>query len=478
MQTEPWQSLLTSSSQLQQMWPAAQDSTVVSLLTRFEARQFIHVTSSNNEASGRPHVLQYLLPRFRLEFHLAEGADELASVQYAGYLVQSLPDETPQANPVLPPGLQEFLVLHHCDPGVPCRVLIPDGSITAASKSSGLSVAVPAGPGSAETQLQHHALTLHPRTCHLDTALVQSRLFLAALHAAADMRVPQPRLGMTGGEHALHLLRRCHISRPLTTHEARTLQSLCSFAAHTPALSLACTAMLDASQALSFLHDSPGPAAAAAVRPEEILLYRQELRQAEESGFANARRLLETAEAAQFACEAPSMPRHVAVVEWHDLDETMGTRCRQAVSRAHECLHQISARHLLQTMSQTTAHLQCMRPGLQRLQGTAHGRDVVKDHDASIAALLASPRQFELEGVDLLQLQSELTELCTEVDEAVAVSQQWLLGALAHGGSGVEGAVLRAMQSAGAVCTPALADLIQITLFPELLQVSHQLNGC
>eukprot|EP00892_Ulva_mutabilis_P010228 jgi/Ulvmu1/7578/UM038_0001.1 len=472
---DAWESLLASRGQLEQLWQTPADSAPTVLLTRFEARQFIHVTTDTAGASGQPRRLRFHLPRFRLQFQLAEGSSSLACVQYAEYHVPATPTEIPAGSLAVPPGLREFIVLQHTDPSMPCRVLIPDGTVSGAARSSSVSVTIPADDAAAGAELQHHAYSRHPRTRHLDTAVVQSRLFLAALHAAADLRLPLPGLGATGGEHALHMLRRCRVSRPLTAGEDAALCSLRSFASHTPSLTLACTAFLRDSQVLSFLHNSSSPPAPPSIQSDEIGVYQQEVRQAENAGFVNPRRLLEAAEAAQCACVPPARPRRAEALSWAAIERKMDGHCRRATEHAvqrgfQKRLQAISARHLRQAEAPQVEHLECLQPGLQRLRESAHGREVVRDHEESVAALLGSPGMCGMAGVNLVQLRSELQTLGEDVGAAVATLQLWLLEALADGGGGADGAVLTAMRCAGAACTPAPADLIEITIFPDLPQ--------
>lgn len=477
MQSESWPSLLSSATQLDVMWETPKESATIVLLTRFEAQQYIHVTSSNKGDPNSARVLRFHLPRFRLQFQLTQGSHSLASQQYADYHVPPTSHQKAEDRPILPPGLQEFLLLRHSDPGLPDRLLVPDGTISGASKASRLSVAVPAALSSTAVELQHHVFTRNSHTCHLETDVMQSRLFLAALHAAADLRVPLPSLGMTGGEHALHLVRRCHVSRPLTPREAATLQSVRDFAAHTPALTLMCASMLAASQALSFLHSHPGSGVAASVRPDEILLYRQEVKRAAEVGHSNPRRVLTPHEAVQFACLPPSMPRQAGVVTWEMIDTCMDSCSRRCLHDAgtrvfHARLEHIASCHLTESADVPIEHLRQMRPGLKRLRGSAHGQEIARVHEESLQAFLASPSPCNMAGVNLLQLRSDLEVLAEDVGTAVDVIRQTLLEALGCNGDAVEGAVLAAMRSACGAAAPAPADLIQATIFPGLLKVS------
>jgi hypothetical protein len=66
--------------------------------------------------------------------------------------------------------------------------------------------------------------------------------------------VPVVGLGMTGGEHALQLLRQSWVSRPLTLAKDSKLQAITSASDHTPALLLTCARTHAASASLTFLY--------------------------------------------------------------------------------------------------------------------------------------------------------------------------------------------------------------------------------
>ena len=108
-----------------------------------------------------------------------------------------------------------------------------------------------------DDELVHHAYTFIRRTLGFGTAGVPSRLFLAAVYAATHCDVPLPQLGMTGGEHALQLLRQSWVNRPLSGAEASALDGLQGFAGHTPALQLLCRGACEEANLMAFLQMRP-----------------------------------------------------------------------------------------------------------------------------------------------------------------------------------------------------------------------------
>jgi hypothetical protein len=257
LQEECWTKLLSQEqlSQLQQLWTlsspggsstAALDVTdshavaselpILKLLTRIEDPQFIHVLTlplsqdTQCHVSDGPHAkrlklipqesLRYYLPRFHLNFELKPGSTKLYSCDYSEYYVASeeslkkalscvrpqLPKLTQLPLPLL---FEHFIVLVADNSTLPVKVLISDAPIASirALAASGQEYSAFFGPSSSARSMHHHVFNFNPYTGNLDTAVVQSRLYLAALHAACSCALPFPGLAMTGGEHALQLLR-------------------------------------------------------------------------------------------------------------------------------------------------------------------------------------------------------------------------------------------------------------------------------
>ena len=220
--------------------------------------------SSHQTPSQQGSILRYHLPRFNLHFELHPGSSKLYSYDYSGYYVaderslqQSLsvvgPEMQRLASLPLPLLLDQFIILVADNSNAPVRVLIPDALTQPGSR----------GPASfkvssqVEIQVEHHVYRFHPHTGCLEATGVLSRLHLAALHSACSSAVPLTGLGMTGGEHALQLLRESWVNRPLTLAESRKLSALAKLSFHTPALQLACERLHTSTVSLRFLYDNP-----------------------------------------------------------------------------------------------------------------------------------------------------------------------------------------------------------------------------
>jgi hypothetical protein len=264
-------------------------------LHKFEAAAFVHYFVSLADGT---YCIE--LPRFQLEFELrADGiGGRLASKDYAGYALaqqQQLADTLP--------GFSQYLVLEPSDAllsqhpwGGPVKVLIPTGAV---SRDEGgvVSVRAAASAGAARSSC---AFDVHARFGELRARSVASRLQLAALYAASDTGVAEARAGMTGGEAACALLRKCFVNRPLSDEEAQRCDGVAALSRATPAIHLLAHHLRATASQLAFLH--PGDAAAA--EPEardaaaadrladsitEYVLYVQR-------GGCNARRLLTPSE--------------------------------------------------------------------------------------------------------------------------------------------------------------------------------------
>lgn len=110
--------------------------------------------------------------------------------------------------------------------------------------------------GQPDARLSLCAFDVHPRFGTLLAGDVCSRLQLAALYAATGGLLPEARAGMTGGEHALELVRQCWVNRPLTAAERRNLEVLARFSSMTPATALLCDEVCRSSRELTFLHEA------------------------------------------------------------------------------------------------------------------------------------------------------------------------------------------------------------------------------
>jgi hypothetical protein len=271
----------------------------VAALHKFESAALIH--HFVNLADGTYSIE---LPRFGLEFELrraddaADGGGCLASKDYAGYALaaqQQLADTLP--------GFAQCLVLAPGDAllsqhpwGGPVKVLIPTGAVSRDAEG-GVHVRAASAAGAARSAC---AFDVHARFGELRARTVAARLQLAALYAASNTGVPEARAGMTGGEAACALLRKCFVNRPLSDEEARRCDGVAALSRATPAIHLLAHHLRATAAQLAFLHPAAAdaapeaaPDAAAADRLADsvtaYLLYVQR-------GGCNARRLLTPSE--------------------------------------------------------------------------------------------------------------------------------------------------------------------------------------
>ena len=180
--------------------------------------------------------LKFRLPRLRLEFEVRKG--KVHSLDFGGYWLPAKSDLKASKHKdtlsCVPPFLHSFLLLLPDSEATRAMVLIPDGAIAYNSAAGRITIsAVGATPAS---ELRYHAYSVHPHTHHLHAQTKEARLFLAALYAVGGCAAPVPRLGKTGGQMALRLLRQCSGNAPLSSDEMRNLRAIADSSGHTPAL--------------------------------------------------------------------------------------------------------------------------------------------------------------------------------------------------------------------------------------------------
>jgi hypothetical protein len=226
-----------------QLWPGGPPAPA---LCKLEAAPLTHWF--RHAATG---TFSVELPRFRLEFALRAGG-VLASKDYSGYELtreQQLRDTLP--------GFAQYLLLEpgaslFAQPpwGAPVKLLVPSGAV-ARDGAGAVTVLGDEAPGAARGTW---AFDAHDRVGELRAAGVAARLQLAALYAAADTRVPEPRSGTTGAEVALSLVRRCFVNRPASAEEQAACDNVASLSRATPALHVACAHWTACTRQLAFLH--------------------------------------------------------------------------------------------------------------------------------------------------------------------------------------------------------------------------------
>lgn len=234
----------------------AKGSNLMSILGKFEPR-----------ATGPNAVIHtYLkpgggltieLPRFELNFDvenpLAQQKDGhargISCLSHRGYhlaCAQQLQDTLP--------GLVRYLVIEREDGDT--KVLVPRGNV-ALREDATSRVRIECEDEEDEgAELKVFCYTVHRRWNQLDAGGVSARLQLAAMYAATDTLLPDPRAGMTGSEKAVELVRRCFVNHPLQEGDNNQLLRVLDLSGHNPALALVCGDLLKSSMGLSFLHNA------------------------------------------------------------------------------------------------------------------------------------------------------------------------------------------------------------------------------
>ena len=171
--------------------------------------------------------IKFHLPRFDLEFELSNDDGIIRSLNYSGYTLskdQNLGDTLPM--------FDEYIILEN---GNKIKVLIPEGIVHLANNKVQIQRSEENG-----STLRHRMYDVHQRFRYLKATSVGARLQLAALYAATGTLLPEPRLGITGGEAAMNLVRQSWVNRALNEDEQMQVKSIIKLAWHTPALVLLC----------------------------------------------------------------------------------------------------------------------------------------------------------------------------------------------------------------------------------------------
>jgi hypothetical protein len=455
--------------------------------------------------------LRFHLPRLNLRFEVMPGSDKLHSVDFADYCIAESgslekarsvvgPELQKLAPLPLPLLLENFLVLVSDKP-LPIKVLIPDGFYRHASQVPPSFVCTPSDP-----HIEHHVYSFHPYTGNLDAAEVQSRLHLAALHAHVSYAVPLPGLGMTGGEHAMQLLRQSWVNRPLSVPEAEKINALTAVSAHTPALQLMCAKTHAATVSLSFLHDiTPSMQShddwLASNLPQKgsvMCAYKQAIHRPGQFGVVCSRSTLTDEEAEgimtehvgyqqrtrqSYAC----MPHKVSwgtlkkLESWKKAGQESRRRLMHQVQRndqsegdMHSEMRSLADK-FLRTRRRQTDDLELVNAfvsELTALTGNEHQkRAAMCCHDSLMAYSSLSP-QSEVPVEDLEDVHEALDALHSKLKNVLDSLALFLVEAMALSPKGhVHGPAMRAFQASALASKPALADFIRVTTQDGFLKV-------
>ncbi|KAG3120863.1 hypothetical protein PI124_g826 [Phytophthora idaei] len=221
---------------------------VLQVLTKFEDENFLHPLKSPEG------MITIELPRFQLAFCLNSN-QKFESVEHKGYIlaINQLYDFLTRYSRYLVLELQD-----KSDTARPkLRMLLPVGSVREDSEGM-VDTTI---PDEADSLVDVACYDVHRRLKTLETETISARLQLAAICTRAGTNVPCKRLQMTGAEAAVQMLRACRSSRPYSSFEVETLQSICKLSFCEPAVKSLAVSLLGDANRLAFLFTSATPVA-------------------------------------------------------------------------------------------------------------------------------------------------------------------------------------------------------------------------
>ena len=239
------------------IWPPdapKADKALLRVLSKFESSEFIHVYRSTSQAGGKD-TLKLEFPRYSHEFEVIAG--QVVATSFSDRRLaqkQQLTDTLPR--------LTQYLVFEPTgsNSNVPIDVIVPvaDQVRIECTSTGGDSVRI-CGSNACDARREHRTYQIHARFKELRCHEIAARLQLAAMYAASDSFYPDRRVGMTGAQYAMDLIRRSYVDRPLTADETMQLNSVKCYdhCWRTPALYLLCDDLQQSAEQLLFLHE-PG----------------------------------------------------------------------------------------------------------------------------------------------------------------------------------------------------------------------------
>ena len=189
------------------------------IFKQIENKELVHVFKTDSSH-------KFILPRFKLEFE-DRGDNIIRSLNYIGFSLsknQQLEDTLLNFN--------QYLVL---EKDKQIKVLIPNGIVTRTENCVKINI-----DKEIKANIEHRMYDVHQRFKNLKATSVGARLQLAALYAATGILLPDRRLGITGGEAAMELVRQSWVNRPLNNDEKSQLLSVAHLSFLTPAVVLLC----------------------------------------------------------------------------------------------------------------------------------------------------------------------------------------------------------------------------------------------
>jgi hypothetical protein len=293
LRAQVWQTSLAAAADFDQLVLLTDSPEIPRVLEKFECREFIHV----HVTPAPRKCLKFVLPRFQLEFELT--ASSMRSLDHANYqlaLSQQLGDTLI--------GFRQYLVMEPVpETSADVMIIVPVGRVHHLSADH-VEVEVDSGSGAV---CDTHVYKIHPRFRYLSATSGVARLQLAALYAATGSLLPDRRLGMTGDEYAMELVRQSTVNHPLSMEAVEQLESVATLSGRTPGLVLLCQELEQSSNRLHFLYESAAPL---------VSVIPRELKKEAKTRYLNAKQpynsraaLTKTEESRLMACSRPDKPK-------------------------------------------------------------------------------------------------------------------------------------------------------------------------
>ena len=218
-------------------------SEIVQVLTKFEAEKYIHCLRTP-KGERKIH-----LPRFHLNF-VQNQDGRFESLEFRRYFLSN----TQQMDQFLPT-FTTYLVLNagdskrYSDPAL--KLVVPCGKVKSELGRCVIQI------NDEDEQAKYIVFDQHQRFKTFVAGTLGGRLQLVAIYVCAGTTLKDGRLGMTGPEAALEILRQCWSNKPLSENELEQLKSIVKYSHREPALTVLAEAFYTETERLNFMFDVP-----------------------------------------------------------------------------------------------------------------------------------------------------------------------------------------------------------------------------
>ena len=430
-------------------------SPMYEVLSKFEDPCFVHTLIGGSSDGGGGLVFE--LPRYDLTFEMTDEGT-LSSMNFLGY---SLSEDQLLRDTLH--GFEQYLVVESArSSSKSLKILLPAGLVQKEPHRIGI-----AGDSACDAPRLLHVYDAHARFGNLEVAAgplaIEARLQLAAVYAATDLELLQPRSNATGGEMAMELVRQCRVNRPLTENEHSHLVTLAGYGSLTPALPLLCFDLEAGARQLAFLH--PG----VPLQPELPFNYdaANEYTQREQRDCLSTRSLMSSDEKTRVLSQNFRARRRGATVPVQV--RTLEVPPLEALIRTRSCVRRIESvdNQLRQMLVHTPAPVGSAKEipiDLAVFEATEIGRYLTKALGGSWTEL-QSLSTVHLRTDDLAALETELRSMHVLVHQEREELEAQILRSTSH----VEGASFSMRRAANLDSCATPRDLARAALDSQLL---------